>query len=155
MESLSRQKFVSLSKGIKFGSWRVRAKACHVSGKAENQRIVCSVATFEIFENQLVESLPRPKCSSHTKKYQYRISSFAAYPIIQPVTERPSYITQQNRKRLNHLIKKEILEGKVNGRKGRGRPSRHLEIDVEAWKKMGLSTCTRALENRDFRRVVT
>ena len=55
----------------------------------------------------------------------------------------------------HHSIKKEILEGKVNGKRGRGRPPRRWEDDVEAWTRMDLSTCTRALENRDYWRVVT
>ena len=55
----------------------------------------------------------------------------------------------------HHSIKKEILEGKVNGKRGRGRPPICWEDDVKAWTKMDLSTCTRAVENRDVWREVT
>ena len=55
----------------------------------------------------------------------------------------------------HHSIKKEILEGKVNGKRGRGRPPRCWEDDVKAWSNMDLSTCTRAVENRDVWREVT
>ena len=55
----------------------------------------------------------------------------------------------------HHSIKKEILEGKVNGRRGRGRPPRRWDDDVKDWTKMDLSTCTRAAENRDVWREVT
>ena len=51
-------------------------------------------------------------------------------------------------------IKKEILEGKVDGKRGRCRPPRRWE-DVKAWTKMDLSTCTRAVEKRDVWREVT
>ena len=46
-------------------------------------------------------------------------------------------------------IKKEILEGKIEGKRGRGRPPRKWEDDVKAWTEMDLYNCTRAAENRD------
>ena len=57
----------------------------------------------------------------------------------------------------HHTIKKEILEGKVYGRRGRDRhpPPRRWEDDVKDWTKVGLSTSTRAVENRDVWRDVT
>ena len=55
----------------------------------------------------------------------------------------------------HHSIKKEILEGKVKGKRGRGRHPRRWEDDVKAWTKMDLSTCTRAVEKRDVWREVT
>ena len=36
----------------------------------------------------------------------------------------------------HHSIKKKILEGKVNGKRGRGRPPRRWDDDVKAWTKM-------------------
>ena len=46
-------------------------------------------------------------------------------------------------------VKKEILEGKIEGKRGRGRPPRKWEDDVKAWTEMDLYTCTRAAEYRD------
>ena len=52
-------------------------------------------------------------------------------------------------------IKKEILEGRVDGKRGRGRPPRRWEDDVKAWSGMSLADCTRAVEDRDVWRSVT
>ena len=46
-------------------------------------------------------------------------------------------------------IRKEILEGKIDDKRGRGRPPRKWEDDVKAWTAMDMYTCTRAAENRD------
>ena len=79
---------VSMPEGIKFGSLEVRAKACHKSvGTLKIKELCAGLPVFEIFEKQHVESLPRPKCSSHTKKDHDRISGSRDYPIIQPASE--------------------------------------------------------------------
>ena len=57
--------------------------------------------------------------------------------------------------RRHHSIKKEILEGRVDGKRGRGRPPRRWEDDVKAWSGMSLADCTRAVEDRDVWRSVT
>ena len=46
-------------------------------------------------------------------------------------------------------IRKEILEGKIDDKIGRGRPPRKWEDDVKAWTAVDMYTCTRAAENRD------
>ena len=55
----------------------------------------------------------------------------------------------------HHSIRKEILEGRVQGKRGRGRPPRRWEDDVKAWTGMGLYDCTRAAANRDVWRDVS
>ena len=45
-------------------------------------------------------------------------------------------------------MKKEMIEDKVNGKRGRGRPPRRYEDNVKSWMKTDLATCTRSVENR-------
>ena len=71
-----------------------------------------------------------------------------------------SEIKQRKLSYFGHLkrhpsIKKEILEGRVDGKRGRGRPPRRWEDDVKAWSGMNLTDCTRAVEDRDVWRSVT
>ena len=55
----------------------------------------------------------------------------------------------------HHSLRKELLEGRVQGKRGRGRPPRRWEDDVKAWTGMGLSDCTRAAADRDVWRDVS
>ena len=55
----------------------------------------------------------------------------------------------------HHSIRKELLEGRVQGKRGRGRPPRRWEDDVKAWTGMGLYDCTRAAADRDVWRDVS
>ena len=47
----------------------------------------------------------------------------------------------------HHSLRKELLEGRVQGKRGRGRPQRRWEADV--WTGMGLSDCIRAAAEQD------
>ena len=63
-------------------------------------------------------------------------------------------IMQRKVKYFGHIIRadkiqKTLLTGKVEGKRGRGRPRRTWASDIEQWTQRSMSKCVREAHNRD------
>ena len=47
-------------------------------------------------------------------------------------------------------LERDVLEGMVEGKRGRGRPQRRWQQDIQEWLNNGVTECGRWAQDRDF-----